>query len=302
MLEGQIPLRIANINGRAAIVHADSTVLDIAEHSDNRFGPDPRALLENWSEFQTWCHNAEPRGGTPLEQGLLRAPVENPRQVFAVGMNYLDHAAEIGAPVPESPSVFTKYRSCLTGPFDSIRLVDGSCDWEVEVVVVIGKPAYQVLPDDGWDHVAGLTIGQDISERPMQVAGSQPQFSLAKSFPTFGPLGPWLVTADSLPERDNLRLRCSINGEMVQDGRTSDLVFSIPELVSRLSRTLPLMPGDLIFTGTPAGVGAGRSPQRFLRPGDVVESWVAGIGTMRNLCIAGQEHADERAAVPAATH
>ncbi|SET87968.1 fumarylacetoacetate hydrolase family protein [Nonomuraea wenchangensis] len=279
-------MRIANVDGRASIIVDDSAYVDIAEQSSGRFGPDPRSVLEDWAAFREWSENAELGAGRPLDPALLRAPVDEPRQVFAIGMNYLDHADEIGSEPPQSPSVFTKYLSCLSGPYEPIRLIDGSCDWEVEVVAVVGRHAYQVPAERGWDHVAGLTVGQDISERSRQTAGPMPQFSLAKSFPTFGPIGPWLVAADSLPDRDRLTLGCSVNGEIVQSGSTADLVFSIPELISRLSHTLPLMPGDLIFTGTPAGVGAGRSPQRFLQPGDVVESWVGGIGRMRNVCVA----------------
>ncbi|MBQ0825120.1 fumarylacetoacetate hydrolase family protein [Streptomyces tagetis] len=285
-------MRIANVAGRVAVLGPESAVFDVAECSGGRFGPDPRALLEEWDAFLRWYEGAGPFGGgtgTPLDPALLRAPVDTPRQVFAVGLNYVDHAAEIGIPLPAEPSVFTKYPSCLTGPYNDIRLVDGPCDWEVELVAVVGRPAYRVSPEAGWDHVAGLTIGQDVSQRALQVAGPSPQFSLAKSFPTFGPLGPWMVTPDELGDRDDLGLGCSVNGETVQDGRTAELVFPIPELVSRLSHIVPLLPGDLIFTGTPSGVGAARRPQRFLAPGDVVESWVEGIGRLRNTC-APAEH------------
>ncbi|KAA9158123.1 fumarylacetoacetate hydrolase family protein [Amycolatopsis acidicola] len=279
-------MRIANLDGRAVLVGPGSRVFDIATRSGGRFGPGPRHVLEHWAEFRAWSGAAELSGGEPLDPARLRAPVENPRQVFAVGMNYAGHAAEVGAPIPPVPSVFTKYRSCLTGPFCPVELVDGRCDWEVEVVVVIGAYAHRVPAERGWEHVAALTIGQDISERELQTAGASPQFSLGKSFPTFGPLGPWLVAADSLPQRDSLELGCSLNGEPVQHATTADLIFPVPELVARLSATVPLLPGDLIFTGTPSGVGAGRTPPRFLRPGDVVESWVDGIGRMRNVCSA----------------
>ncbi|ROO86156.1 2-keto-4-pentenoate hydratase/2-oxohepta-3-ene-1,7-dioic acid hydratase in catechol pathway [Actinocorallia herbida] len=288
-------LRIANVDGRATVVGEDLRVHDVAEWSDGRFGPDPRSLLEDWTAFRAWAEGRALRGGRELDRSLLRPPLTDPRQVFAVGMNYVDHAAEIGAPLPEAPSVFTKYRSCLTGAFGAIELVDGPCDWEVEVVVVIGRAAHRVSAERGWDHVAGLTIGQDISQRRMQTAGASPQFSLAKSFPTFGPLGPWLITPDALPDPDRLALGCSVNGDVVQQGSTADLVFPVPELVARLSQTVPLLPGDLIFTGTPSGVGAARSPQRFLAPGDVVESWVDGIGRMRNECVAAPEAPREKA-------
>lgn len=154
-------------------------------------------------------------------------------------------------------------------------------DWEVELVVVIGRTAHQISEDEAWDHVAGLTIGQDISERVSQLAGPAPQFSLGKSFPNFAPVGPWLVTPDAVADRDDLRLGCAIDGETVQDGRTRDLIFPVARLVAELSRTITFRPGDLVFTGTPAGVGLGRDPQRFLRPGNELTSWIEGIGEMR---------------------
>ena len=154
----------------------------------------------------------------------------------------------------------------------------GHTDWEVELVAVIGRLARNVSEADAWDHVAGLTVGQDLSERAGQLAGPSPQFSLAKSLPGFGPTGPWLVSPDDLDDRDDLELACSINGEQMQKGRTRNLVFSVPAIVSALSRQLPLLPGDVLFTGTPAGVGSVREPRVWLKPGDevVVESPTLG--------------------------
>lgn len=178
------------------------------------------------------------------------------------------------------PATFTKFPSCLTGPRASVALPTDTVDWEVELVVVIGSAAHRVEEPDGWAHVAGLTVGQDLSERTLQFeAGGQ--FSLGKSHRGFGPTGPWVVTPDELDDPDDLRLGCSVDGEVVQDGRTGDMVFSAPRLVAELSAVVTLLPGDLIFTGTPEGVGIGRQPPRFLQPGQVLESWVDGIGTMR---------------------
>jgi 2-keto-4-pentenoate hydratase/2-oxohepta-3-ene-1,7-dioic acid hydratase in catechol pathway len=158
-------------------------------------------------------------------------------------------------------------------------------DWEAELVVVIGRPAHAVAEKDAWSHVAGLTIGQDYSERALQVAGDFPQYSLAKSFPGFAPIGPFLVTPDEFADPDDLSIECEINGESVQSGRTSAMIFGIPTLIARLSTVCTLHPGDLIFTGTPSGVGFARTPARYLSPGDVVTTRIEHLGEMRQACL-----------------
>lgn len=185
--------------------------------------------------------------------------------------------------LPEVPATFTKFPASLSGPFDDIELVGAAVDWEVELVAVVGRRADAVDEAEGWDHIAGLTVGQDISDRLLQFAAGS-QFSLGKSRRGFGPMGPWVVTTDEVEDRDDLALGCSVDGETVQDARTDDLIFSVPRLVAELSAILPLLPGDVIFTGTPAGIGATRNPARFLEPGQVVETWIEGIGTIRNRC------------------
>jgi 2-keto-4-pentenoate hydratase/2-oxohepta-3-ene-1,7-dioic acid hydratase in catechol pathway len=154
---------------------------------------------------------------------------------------------------------------------------------------VIGRHAHRIAREKAWDHVAGLTVGQDFSDRAVQLEGAPPQFSLGKSFPGYGPLGPVLVSPDELDDPDDLHLTCTINGETVQDGRTSSLLHSVPALVAALSEICPLGPGDVIFTGTPDGVGMGREPARYLRPGDVVVTTIVGIGSMTHRCVAGTE-------------
>lgn len=162
--------------------------------------------------------------------------------------------------------MFTKYVTSISGPVTEVALPPGGhTDWEVELVAVIGARAEKVTEADAWSHIAGLAVGQDISERVVQLAGPAPQFSLGKPYPGFAPIGPWLVTPDEFDHPDDLELRCAINGEEVQKGRTRDLIFSVPALIAGLSAVLPLLPGDVIFTGTPAGVGLGRDPQRFGR-------------------------------------
>jgi 2-keto-4-pentenoate hydratase/2-oxohepta-3-ene-1,7-dioic acid hydratase in catechol pathway len=210
----------------------------------------------------------------------LQAPVPRPRQVFALGLNYKLHADEAGLELPPMPLVFTKFPSCLTGPEATVAVTTPKVDWEVELVVVIGKRAQHVTRVDAWRHVAGLTIGQDISARDIQSIGSPAQFSLGKSFPGFGPTGPWLVTPDALPDRDDLAIECRVNGERMQSDRTSSMLFSVPETVARLSAICPLLPGDLIFTGTPAGVGNRMDPPRYLQPGDELVSTIEGIGSI----------------------
>jgi 2-keto-4-pentenoate hydratase/2-oxohepta-3-ene-1,7-dioic acid hydratase in catechol pathway len=206
--------------------------------------------------------------------------------VFAIGLNYAGHAAESGMDLPAVPAVFTKYPASLGGPFEPIELSGAMVDWEVELVAIIGRRADRVVEADGWSHIAGLCVGQDVSDRHVQFAAGA-QFSLGKSYRSYGPTGPWLVTPDELADPDDLAIGCSIDGEIVQSDRTSDLVFGIARLVAELSAVVPLLPGDLIFTGTPAGVGISRQPPRFLQPGEVVESWVEGIGTIRNAVTGG---------------
>lgn len=274
-------MKIANLDGRVALV-VDDTAVDVADASGGRFGPDPMDVYERWDEFGEWAADVGP-GSVPVAVDLLRCPVPRPRQVFAIGLNYRSHAEESGMAVPEVPATFTKFPASLSGPFDDIELVGDSVDWEVELVAVIGRRADRVAEADGWDHVAGLTIGQDISDRSLQFAAGM-QFSLGKSRRGFGPMGPWVVTPDEVGDRDDLGLGCSVDGETVQDGRTSDLIFDIPRLVAELSAVLPLWPGDVIFTGTPSGVGMARQPPRALAPGQVLETWIDGIGTIRNRC------------------
>ena len=275
-------MRIANVAGRAALVLADG-IADIEASSGSRFGPDPMALFDDWAALRGWAATVN-TPTAPLIEADLGCPVPRPRQVFAIGLNYRSHAEESGMAVPDVPATFTKFPASLGGPFDEIGLVGESNDWEVELVAVIAKVADRVSEDDGWAHIAGLAVGQDISDRHLQFAAAA-QFSLGKSRRGYGPIGPWLVTPDELAHPDDLALGCSVDGEVVQDGRTSDLIFSVPRLVAELSAVLPLWPGDVVFTGTPAGVGFTRQPPRVLEPGQTIESWIEGIGTIRNRCV-----------------
>jgi 2-keto-4-pentenoate hydratase/2-oxohepta-3-ene-1,7-dioic acid hydratase in catechol pathway len=239
------------------------------------------APFTKWRAFTEWAAGVT-HAEEALGERMLQNTIPHPTQVFGIGANYHAHIVEAGASVPEAPLVFTKFPTCLTGPFDPIPIPTRTVDWEVEMVVVIGIRAEHIRPEEAWDHVAGLTVGQDISDRALQLAGTHPQFSLGKSFPGFGPLGPSVVTLDELGDPDDLELGCALDGKTMQRARTSDMVFPVPDLIARLSAVCPLLPGDLIFTGTPAGVGAFRRPRIFLQPGDELTSWVEGIGQLRN--------------------
>ena len=283
-------MRIGSIDGRLALIE-DEGFVDVSKASDGRFTPDPQLIYERWDEFRAWAERFTGGMDAPLTLERLQAPVPRPRQVFALALNYAAHAAEASRDIPSVPLTFTKFQSCLTGPFDDIVLPSQTVDWEVELVVVIGRLAKNVTPEQAWSHVAGLMVGQDISERTIQHQGRPPQFSLGKSFPGFGPTGPWVCTPDSLPDPDDLAISCVVDGELLQESRTSKMIFPVAELVSRLSQICTLLPGDLIFTGTPEGVGAHRKPPRFLSVGSVVESRVDGIGEIRNRLVSAVEPA-----------
>jgi 2,4-diketo-3-deoxy-L-fuconate hydrolase len=274
-------MRIANAAGRLVIVAGDGLGLDVERASDGRFGADPQAIFERWDEFRAWAAQAALDDAQPFALEQLGPPTPLPRQVFAIGLNYGDHIAETGSVHAEHPPIFTKYVTSITGPYAEVEHPGGNVDWEVELVVVIGRRAHRVAAADGWSHVAGVTVGQDISERVIQHLGAPPQFSFGKSFPGFAPMGPWLVTVDELDDPDDLELGCSVNGESVQHARTSLMLLGVGQLIELLSAVTPLLPGDIIFTGTPSGVGLGHTPPRFLSPGDELVSHIEGIGEMR---------------------
>jgi 2,4-diketo-3-deoxy-L-fuconate hydrolase len=284
-------MRIARIENRPVLLFGDG-VVDIARASDGRFGTERAGVFEDWPAFAEWASGVV-GADEPVGDRVLQNPIPHPTQVFGIGANYQSHIDEAGAATPDAPLVFTKFPSCLIGPSDPIPISTRTVDWEVELVVVIGRRAERVDPDQAWSHVAGVTVGQDISDRVMQFAGQAPQFSMGKSFPGFGPLGPSVVTLDEVVDADDLELGCALDGQVMQQARTSDLIFGVPDLIARLSAVCPLLPGDLIFTGTPSGVGVFRNPPIFLQPAQILTSWVQGLGELRNPTVA--------APVPAAT-
>ena len=281
-------MKIANIAGRLALV-SDGRALDVAMASGGAFGSDPQAVYDVWDAFGDWAACANFSSAVDYTDDELGVVVPRPRQIFAIGLNYREHAAESGFAIPTDPVVFTKFASSLSGPRADVTLPSSSVDYEVELVVVVGRTAHRVPVSEAWDYVAGLTAGQDISEREVQSRGPAPQFSLAKSFPGFAPIGPVVVTPDEFPNRDSIRVRTLLwdGSELTtkQDGNTNDLIFSIPELISRLSQSLTLFPGDIIFTGTPSGVGMGKKPPVFLKKGQTLVTEIDGIGELRNLLV-----------------
>ena len=222
----------------------------------------------------------------PLSEVRLHAPLPNPPRIFAIGLNYRDHAKESGMAIPATPVVFFKLQSAIIGPGEPIVLPKNSTepDYEAEFAFVIGKGGYRI-PASAWrDHVYGYTIVNDVSARDVQF--STTQWSMSKSFPTFCPIGPAIVTADEIPDPHTLQISLTIDDEQLQNSNTRELVFKIPELIEYLSSITPLLPGDIVSTGTPPGVGLGRTPKRWLKPGETVSITVEGLGTLTNPVVA----------------
>jgi 2-keto-4-pentenoate hydratase/2-oxohepta-3-ene-1,7-dioic acid hydratase in catechol pathway len=231
------------------------------------------------------------RGGSPepgedtvaLAEARLHAPVGKPSKVIAIGLNYEDHAQETGAPIPEKPIVFAKYPNTVIGPGEAIRIppITEQVDYEAELAVVIGREARNVSESEALDHVFGYTNANDVSSRDLQFSEGG-QWTRSKSIDTFCLIGPYIATTDEVPDPQALSIRCILNGEVMQDGTTDKMIFSVAELVSFLSRGMTLEPGDIIVTGTPPGVGMARDPQVWLKAGDEVSIEIEGLGTLTN--------------------
>ncbi len=277
--------RLVSVDGRAALQQGDDW-FDLAALAGDATLADPMVAVarsEELHELQLRCSGTAPSGS--ISDAVLDAPVPSPRQVFGIGLNYRDHAGESGMALPPAPLTFTKFPSSIAGPTADIPLSGTMVDWEVELVVVIGRTCTRVARADAWQHVAGLTVGQDVSDRAVQLTGTPPQFSLGKSFAAYSPIGPAVVSPDSLGNRDDLEVWCDVSGVRKQSARSSLLIFDVPTLVAYLSSICVLYPGDLIFTGTPSGVGM--ATNTYLTVGDVIDSGIEGIGSLRNVCVAG---------------
>jgi 2,4-diketo-3-deoxy-L-fuconate hydrolase len=280
--------RLANIDDRAALV-SDENYYDLEKISQGNFSQDPMQALEALSELSALgaqLDNFEASG--QLADVELGPPVPNPKNCYAVGLNYRNHAEESNMAMPPVPMVFTKHTSCISGPTADIEMRSDYVDYEAELVAVIGKPGKDIAKETAWQHVAGLCVGQDISDRPMQFSAAPPQFNLGKSFDTFGPIGPVLTSLESLQDYHSMEIQCNVSGEVRQKDNVSDLIFDIPYLIAYLSEIVTLKTGDIIFTGTPAGVGV--IDGKYLRDGDMLTTSIEGLGTLRNRCVRIADH------------
>ncbi len=281
-------MKIANLKGRANII-TESGLVDINQASGGEFSEHTDELipvLDGLLEWhKTYQHPAtDPRTEAELEADLsqLGPPLTRPRQIFAVGLNYKSHADEVDMAIPSSPMIFTKFSSSLAGPGDDIELPEGKVDWEIEMVAVIGRGGRNITSEHALEHICAYCVGQDISERTHQLENSPPQFSMAKSHKGFAPIGPWLTTADEIDNPEDLAITCDLDGDVVQEARTSMMIFDLATQIVYLSSICELYPGDIIFTGTPEGVGLSRSPQRFIQAGETLNSRIECLGRMQN--------------------
>jgi len=269
-------------NEKPGVLDGDGKIRDLSAHFADFAGQ--TVSIETLAELkQIELETLPPVEGSP-RIGACLATVPN---FYCIGLNYAKHAAETGADKPKEPILFNKSSSAIWGPNDPITIPKGSkkSDWEVELGVVIGKRAEHVSKADALKYVSGYCVVNDLSEREFQIERGG-QWTKGKSAPTFGPVGPWLVTADEVPDPQKLALSLSLNGKVVQDSSTDDMIFGVAEIISYMSQFMALIPGDIISTGTPSGVGMGMKPQRFLKPGDVMELEVQGLGKQRQEAVA----------------
>ena len=274
--------KLANISGKAALVKGEH-YYDLKVISNNTFDEDTLNALNRLDELHELNGTLDEKTPTGLlEEAKIDAPISSPKNCYAVGLNYRNHAEEAGMEIPSVPMIFTKHTSCLVGPHAEIEMRSDHVDYEAELVAVIGKSGKDISVDDAWDHVAGLCIGQDISDRVVQFAAKPPQFNLGKSFDTFGPMGPYLVSLDALENKEKLNIKCKVNDEIRQNDNTNDLIFDIPSIIKYLSEIVTLNVGDVIFTGTPGGVGVMEG--KFLKEGDVLTTSIEGLGSLENVC------------------
>jgi len=280
--------KLANIKGRAALLNEES-FYDLEKISEGNLSHDTtNALfhLEELDELSNKLNDLEATG--KISEAEFDAPVSFPKNCYAVGLNYRNHAEEANMTIPEVPMVFTKHTSCLVGATADVEMRSNYVDYEAELVVVIGKSGKDISKDQAWNHVAGLCVGQDISDRPFFFFFFPPMFNLGKSFDTFGPMGPALVSPDSLLNKESLVIECKVNDEIRQNDNTDDLIFDVPTIISYLSEIVTLNTGDVIFTGTPGGVGV--SQGKFLKDGDIITTSIKGLGTLTNKCVRVSDH------------
>ena len=280
-----MPFTFANINDRSALVQGKA-FFDLSTITNGAVSSDPMKAIQNSDllhHYATQLDDYESSG--LIEEAIVCAPIPRPRNSFGVGLNYQLHVEEAASKTPNTPMVFTKFPSCISGPTDDVIMRSDECDYEGELLVVIGKDGKDIAKEEAWSHILGLSVGQDFSDRGVQYKDQPAQFNLGKSFDTFGPTGPYLVSTDSFTDPSDLEIVTTVNGEIRQSDRTSNMIFDIPTLVSYISSITALSVGDIIFSGTPEGVGFRNGS--FLKDGDIVETTIEGIGTMRNRCVRG---------------
>ena len=281
--------KLGSNSGRAIFIK-DDKYYDVNTISNGDISSNSVEALsdtEKLSQLYINLNDYEPSGD--LRNINLDPPVK-PTNVFAVGLNYKKHAEESNLEIPPFPMIFTKHSTCISGPKSDICMKSDMVDYEAELVFVIGKGGKDISKEDAWQHVAGLCVGQDISDRPVQFHATPPQFNLGKSFDTFGPIGPYLVSTDLFDNKESLKLQCWVNDELRQETLTNDLIFNIPYLISYISEFITLNTGDVIFTGTPEGVGATQG--KFLKDGDILKTTIEGIGTLENKCVKINNHSN----------
>ncbi|PTS95586.1 ureidoglycolate lyase [Pedobacter sp. HMWF019] len=262
-------------------------IIDDVKYDTSAFGEDyNEAFFENNGLARLEQFLQEHKGKlTAIAEGeRLGSPIARPSKIVCIGLNYADHAKETNAPLPPEPVIFMKSTTALTGPFDQITIPKNSVktDWEVELAVVIGKKASYVEKEEALDYVAGYALHNDVSEREFQIERNG-TWDKGKGCDTFAPIGPFLATQEEIKDVNNLRLWLSVNGKMMQDGNTSNFIFDVPFVISYVSQFMTLLPGDVISTGTPAGVGLGFNPPVYLKDGDVVELGIDGLGTSKQV-------------------
>ena len=261
----------------------------MASLSDGAISSDSVEALKFQTELSELYETLSEKTATGnLSEVELGNPVPKSPNCYAVGLNYRKHAEESGMDIPEVPMIFTKHTSCFVGPKANVEMRSDYVDWEVELVAVIGKEGKNIPKENALEHVAGLCVGQDISDRPAQFATTPAMFNLGKSFDTYGPMGPALVSLDLLENCESLDIECKLNGETVQKSNTSDLIFNISSIISYLSEIVSLNVGDTIWTGTPSGVGIASG--KFLKDGDILTSSIEGLGSMENKCVRISDH------------
>ena len=281
--------KLGSNSGRAIFIK-DDKYYDVNTISNGDISSNSLKALsdtEMLSQLYINLNDYEPSGN--LSDINLDPPII-PTNVFAVGLNYKKHAEESNLEIPPFPMIFTKHSTCISGPKSDICMKSDMVDYEAELVFVIGKGGKDISKEDAWQHVAGLCVGQDISDRPVQFHATPPQFNLGKSFDTFGPIGPYLVSTDLFDNKESLKLQCWVNDELRQETLTNDLIFDIPYLISYISEFITLNTGDVIFTGTPEGVGATQG--KFLKDGDILKTTIEGIGTLENKCVKINNHSN----------